>query len=103
MSKNIPTGGPAFPIECNIVNGYRDDSGMTLRDWFAGQTIIGLMASRESQVALFGDASAAGQDTSTYIAEAAYEMADAMLAEKFKADEINAQVRREEGNDDLPF
>lgn len=87
MSKYIPTGGPAFPVECNIVNGFRDDSGMTLRDWFAGQVL--------SNMDFRGE-------TPSRAADWAYSVADAMLAEKFKADEINEQARKE-GGDDLPW
>ena len=87
MSKSIPTGGPAFPVECNIENGFRDDTGMTLRDWFAGQALMGLMASERAT----DDA----QYQPDVAADRAYRMADAMLAEKFKAEEINAQAQRE--------
>lgn len=34
-------GGPAFPVE---LRGYYA-AGMTLRDWFAGQALVGLLAS----------------------------------------------------------
>ncbi|MGV2099011.1 hypothetical protein [Rhizobium sp. 21-4511-3d] len=93
MTKHIPTGGPAFPVECNIVSGYRDDSGMTLRDWFAGKALMGLMASERAT----DDA----QYQPDMAADRAYRMADAMLAEKFKAEEINAQAAREIEDD--PF
>jgi len=67
MSKE--NGGPAFP-------GSRDvcffDSGMTLRDWFAGLAMQGMYA----------------EDAEHYkfaqVAAAAYATADAMLAERSK-------------------
>ena len=43
MSRHVPDGGPAFPLS----NGY--SLGMSLRDWFAGQALAGLMASPEGR------------------------------------------------------
>jgi hypothetical protein len=40
MSGTIHDGGPAFPFK-----GYAGETyGMTLRDWFAGQALAGLLA-----------------------------------------------------------
>jgi hypothetical protein len=61
---------PAFPTR------YADDpltQGMTLRDWFAGQALAGIMA-QSSQALLTADA------------RFCYEMADAMLAERAKTE-----------------
>lgn len=57
-------GGPAFPVSLPGVgdNGWH---GMTLRDWFAGQALVGLAPQ-----------SAAVDSTARY----AYRLADAMLA-----------------------
>ena len=67
MSKNI--GGPAFPGE----RGH----GLTIRDWFAGMAMQGLIASPRG--------TPNGADaTDTYYAEMAYIMADAMIAEREK-------------------
>ena len=48
MSKNN-NGGPAYPmpIAANVhgfatTGEYSGDTGMTLRDWFAGQALIGV-------------------------------------------------------------
>jgi hypothetical protein len=92
----IEDGGLAFPgsrfqqVGTVADHGFSDDDtptfdlvqhpGMTARDWFAGQALIGLLSSRESQLALYADASAEGKDTTTYVAEAVFEMADAMIA-----------------------
>lgn len=38
-------GGPAFPTEFNSMD-Y--NQGMTLRDWFAGQALAGLLAQTNS-------------------------------------------------------
>ena len=45
MSK-IDNGGPAYPGTANTNNEYSDTMypGMTLRDWFAGQALCGIMA-----------------------------------------------------------
>jgi hypothetical protein len=59
-------GGPAFPAEAPNGDRY---SGMTLRDWFAGQALVGLLAE-------------GGDRTLDREAELAYECADAMLAAK---------------------
>ena len=37
------TGGPAFPFNAGEF-GIEPASGMTLRDWFAGQALAGYMA-----------------------------------------------------------
>ena len=58
---HIKDGGPAFPILRS------DQPGMTLRDWFAGQALAGLLANGGAQF-WEGDA------------QNAYAAADAMLA-----------------------
>jgi hypothetical protein len=69
------TGGPAFPCEVLGIDGhgeYMPLQGMTLRDYFAGKAMEGILASNtehEHEDAHIFDA----------IAEAAYKMADAML------------------------
>ena len=74
MSK-INDGGPAFP---NVPDGaggkfYDWDRGMTLRDWFAGQALIGLIQ---------GYATAYGSPTSApdEVVNEAFSYADAMIA-----------------------
>ena len=47
MSEQIKDGGPAFPNPALANEGFSpsyDMSGMTLRDWFAGQALAGLLA-----------------------------------------------------------
>lgn len=58
-NKKPETGGPAFPIP-----QWDNHHGMTLRDWFAGQALIGL---------------APTNCTNLEIAWSAYQLADAML------------------------
>ena len=66
MSKPIDDGGPAFPN--NDAHGCAF-SGMTLRDWFAGQALVGLLVNHNAK---FFDNDARN----------AYTVADAMLAER---------------------
>lgn len=61
MDKNTNTGGPAFPAMAK---------DMSLRDWFAGQALAGILADPE----VVGELKPS--------AEFAYKMADAMLAER---------------------
>ncbi len=80
-------GGPAFPER--MTEGY-DRSGMTLRDWFAGQAILSLLHQRCKQdgsfVGLEGPIDDGEQPLSDAqcIAEQAYILADAMLDERSK-------------------
>lgn len=68
----INDGGQAFPRLDAITNtgAARSTPGMTLRDWFAGQALTGMLSSET--------------DDSTYYvelaADRAYRFADAMLA-----------------------
>ncbi len=74
-------GGPAFPHpDCTFVDPYdpgmretvaREHSGMFLRDWFAGQALVGLC---ESGVEANYD--------EAHIAAICWRLADAMLAER---------------------
>ena len=71
-----PQNPPAFPPNA----GWRDDDpdcrGMTLRDYFAGQALCGMLANPEMCLA------STNQDD----AAMAYEAADAMLAERMKGE-----------------
>lgn len=66
-------GGPAFPVLRETGNPniplFMASSGMTLRDWFAGQALAGYFAAPYTQ-------HRNATDCAAYI----YEMADAMLA-----------------------
>ena len=67
-------GGPAFP------KGFPDagttSKGMSLRDWFAGMALQGLLSSQQPDWT-------ASDEGSTF---RAYKLADAMLAEREKSD-----------------
>jgi len=67
MSKK-DTGGPAFPESC----GDHIIPGMTLRDWFAGQALSGMISSSEYT------------GTCEEFSNWAYQHADSMLAERSK-------------------
>lgn len=59
-------GGFAFPVPAETYGL----NGMTLRDWFAGMVLIGLVERRAGPISV--------------VAEVAYEVADAMLKERNK-------------------
>lgn len=73
------SGGPAFPFE----HGHSPDAanvrecGMSLRDWFAGQALAGMMACESEDFCITGDAQHTVEEKR---AKAAYEQADAMIA-----------------------
>jgi hypothetical protein len=69
MSKK-QDGGPAFPAEHGL-----SKSGMSLRDWFAGQALVGLAREISDDITVH---------RRNGIASDAYELADAMLAERSK-------------------
>ena len=65
-------GGPAFPVTPDTQAGHAAAfRGMSLRDWFAGQALMGIFASSSET---------APSDEAT--ARFAYSVADAMLAER---------------------
>lgn len=61
------TGGPAFPIKGPLMTC--DEQGVTLRDWFAGLAMQGMLACGEQHDA----------NTSSVLSEDAYKIADTML------------------------
>ena len=77
-------GGPAYPAKAEgyvssgphgeAIAQYRETSGMSLRDWFAGQALAGLLAKYFLN-------KPEDQKTTTQMA---YQLADAMLTERAK-------------------
>lgn len=74
-------GGPAFPF---VIRNDSDDwkSGMTIRDWFAGMALQGMIASESDGNGMMPPYSKDNWYPLT--AERAYQFADAMLKEREK-------------------
>ena len=72
-------GGPAFPRTWtdSPQGGYwlGSEQGMSLRDWFAGQALVGWISNPTSTAS-------PGEDIADTLARAAYGVADAMLAHR---------------------
>ena len=75
------TGGSAFP------NGYHH--GMTLRDYFAGQALVGLFSNMMALGAI-KSMSKESEDADALIARAVYGQADVMIAERNKGEQDDA-------------
>lgn len=76
MDGVVKDGGPAFPVI--VPWGFVvAEPGMSLRDWFGGQAVAGVLAKMEGQATSY-------QEVGIMCAEASYAIADAMLAERSK-------------------
>ena len=73
MSDKLKDGGTAFPAD-----RMHQTSGMSLRDWFAGQIANGMAAYSGTTGMAFGPGD---------IAKRSYEVADAMLSARQQKDE----------------
>ena len=81
MSEKKNDGGPAFP---RVNPEYcKNNDGMTLRDWFAGQALVGIAGRLMSPTEWNGDC----------IASAAYELADGMMEEREATDNEHGKVQ----------
>lgn len=84
MSMN--DGGPAFPMpsgnEPRVNETTHYNEGMSLRDWFAGMAMQGIAMYERSQGTVYENLSVASLRDS---AQMAYQLADAMLAERGKS------------------
>lgn len=88
MSK--PDNPPAFPSPM-IPEWSEGANGMTLRDYFAGQVIPAVIAATSAgrhHPVRFGENTTLHQG----MARDAYEMADAMLAERAKGENIDVRA-----------
>lgn len=75
--------GPAFPQNCEqrcSQHYHYSDAGMSMRDWFAGQAINGVIA---LQIEAIKSGMPVG-DMPTQVATQVYKLADAMLSERNK-------------------
>ena len=75
-----PDGGPAFPLQKVVTaeNGERRIYlGMTLRDWFAGQALVGMRVPWPGDHGLH-------RNFADHAADTAYQVADALIAERSK-------------------
>lgn len=84
----MKTGGSAFPIDPDLQSTGENDApwrGMTLRDYFAGQALIGLLSGDRSILANAVNES----NTDVYYAASviAYKFADTMIQVR-KDDEL---------------
>lgn len=78
MSAPINDGGPAFPRD----ERYLGHNGMTLRDWFAGQALVGfLMQPFDASIEEIGET---WEQALERIPRGAYGYADAMLVARAK-------------------
>lgn len=79
------TGGSAFPVPVSE-DRYTGEPGMSLRDYFAAQAIGAVIrqCAADLQVRDLLNNQAAGISAAGYLALKAYEIADAMLAERDK-------------------
>lgn len=73
MSEQIRDGGLAFPIQVHVSPNSEVHYGMSLRDWFAGQALAGILTSDEKSEMGLSD-----------VVESAFEIADAMLERRGK-------------------
>ena len=72
-----PDGGPAFPVAipsmpASTLDAARTHPGLTMRDWFAGMAMSGMLADRNYNPATY------------LLAADAYALADAMIEEREK-------------------
>ena len=72
-----PAGGPAFPVPDLRPGALQvGSSGMTLRAWFAGKALVGVLASLGP---LKPDLKLSQSDLDKMVAESCVRIADAML------------------------
>jgi hypothetical protein len=93
VKPSLPDGGPAFPrAGCEWTEDHGDGAwgydGMTLRDWFAGQALYGLLSNIDNDSDSDYPDGCSADSTCEEIrvgwAKLAFAYADAMLAERSK-------------------
>ena len=88
MSDIIKDGGAAFPHDGFAISGHeslsRPSNGMSLRDWFAGMALPMSAADDNIYGTTIELSERINQPLPVTMAKMAYEIADAMLAEREK-------------------
>lgn len=80
MMRELDDGRPAFPDHIDNINtDIVDFPGMSLRDWFAGKALPGMLDNARHLLL-----STQEMPSAEVIAHAVYKMADAMIAERSK-------------------
>lgn len=79
MADKIEDGGPAYPLAG--LGDYKRASGMSLRDWFAGQALAGLVGNpggpyQSNSMSGWGMVNC----DQSHVATNCYDLADAMIA-----------------------
>ena len=89
MSEKIDDSGPFHPTFVSVGGTQvRESAGISMRDWFAGQALMGLLAEPDDTVCKSRDAEGIQKEQRQFaknMAEAAYFFADAMIAERNKS------------------
>lgn len=78
-----PENPPAFPLRSEHGGWFRGDPGMTLRDWFAGQALQGMLAGQWNVEVNATEPQTLANNTNALVGNA-YALADAMLNERTK-------------------
>lgn len=92
-------GGPAFPtMQVGYDGAGAIDGGMTLRDWFAGQALAGILSASATGIRAADTTGGRGDDFGVFISDlathtrgghlvaaAAYTLADALLKARGEA------------------
>lgn len=80
MSSKIDDGGTAFPTIHGYVDSFgslkQKSTGLSLRDWFAGQALIGLMSYPGDEFS----GNWHNNSSSQGVATRCYDLADAMIS-----------------------
>jgi hypothetical protein len=83
---NTDDGGPAFPLDINDDVSGRVNVGMSLRDYFAAKAMQSMTAGPGARMVADRDGRYDETNWAEVVAMNAYEIADAMLAHRQKAE-----------------
>jgi hypothetical protein len=93
-------GGPAFPFDYDAPHhmGWEGQTermthtGMSLRDWFAGQALAGLLQNEDAISNIQQTAREIGESPPDYTASICWNIADAMLAARNDGDKARGET-----------